>query len=61
MACRRELRGRASMRPRVFPAEDPIGVAILPGDDVASMRPRVFPAEDQNKAEEVLAATESLQ
>ena len=36
----------ASMRPRVFPAEDP----FWPDDVVktleASMRPRVFPAED---------------
>ena len=37
---------RASMRPRVFPAED--GEAGRPEDGAgeASMRPRVFPAED---------------
>ena len=36
----------ASMRPRVFPAEDPALLVALPGELVASMRPRVFPAED---------------
>ena len=38
---------RASMRPRVFPAEDDTETAIpaVEADD-ASMRPRVFPAED---------------
>ena len=37
---------RASMRPRVFPAEDllELGHGELAGP--ASMRPRVFPAED---------------
>ena len=37
----------ASMRPRVFPAEDDFD-AVQSGDTarVASMRPRVFPAED---------------
>ena len=36
----------ASMRPRVFPAEDLVRRRLvqMPGD--ASMRPRVFPAED---------------
>ena len=34
------------MRPRVFPAEDAIGPALLVADTTASMRPRVFPAED---------------
>ena len=38
--------GRASMRPRVFPAEDrPPGQGRIPVQR-ASMRPRVFPAED---------------
>ena len=36
----------ASMRPRVFPAEDGAGVRLAKGDYIASMRPRVFPAED---------------
>ena len=36
---------RASMRPRVFPAEDLIGVALRLRRHVASMRPRVFPAD----------------
>ena len=39
---------RASMRPRVFPAEDPAAVLNVQ-DDVASMRPRVFPAEDKRR------------
>ena len=37
---------RASMRPRVFPAEDVVVVGYRPGRTRASMRPRVFPAED---------------
>ena len=36
----------ASMRPRVFPAEDGHGVRHGHHGGVASMRPRVFPAED---------------
>ena len=36
----------ASMRPRVFPAEDRADVDIRPPQPLASMRPRVFPAED---------------
>ena len=37
----------ASMRPRVFPAEDADdGGARTPEEVLASMRPRVFPAED---------------
>ena len=37
----------ASMRPRVFPAEDAIHVVVRPLPPAeASMRPRVFPAED---------------
>ena len=36
----------ASMRPRVFPAEDIRQAGVVDGDFVASMRPRVFPAED---------------
>ena len=37
----------ASMRPRVFPAEDAdLPRALLDRVDHASMRPRVFPAED---------------
>ena len=37
----------ASMRPRVFPAEDRReGSILLASFHVASMRPRVFPAED---------------
>ena len=43
----RPVRGlHASMRPRVFPAEDVAGDAGRDGRDGASMRPRVFPAED---------------
>ena len=41
----REARG-ASMRPRVFPAEDSDAGAALDLALDASMRPRVFPAED---------------
>ena len=36
----------ASMRPRVFPAEDPAVLVFPRVDQGASMRPRVFPAED---------------
>ena len=36
----------ASMRPRVFPAEDPHLRIVAPDRRRASMRPRVFPAED---------------
>ena len=35
----------ASMRPRVFPAEDTPGTSLVDSRH-ASMRPRVFPAED---------------
>ena len=39
--------GRASMRPRVFPAEDStLLAAAVAAVTAASMRPRVFPAED---------------
>ena len=38
--------GHASMRPRVFPAEDLAGSTMRQPTDPASMRPRVFPAED---------------
>ena len=38
--------GRASMRPRVFPAEDPGSTHRTSRTSWASMRPRVFPAED---------------
>ena len=38
---------RASMRPRVFPAEDLYALPELIAIHVASMRPRVFPAEDE--------------
>ena len=37
---------RASMRPRVFPAEDDGDAAAIVPYGKASMRPRVFPAED---------------
>ena len=37
---------RASMRPRVFPAEDGRRRSGSPAAPAASMRPRVFPAED---------------
>ena len=37
----------ASMRPRVFPAEDDHHAANLRDSVTASMRPRVFPAEDE--------------
>ena len=40
---------RASMRPRVFPAEDRDLVPGHRADAVASMRPRVFPAEDSGR------------
>ena len=36
----------ASMRPRVFPAEDTHPLHLRPQYREASMRPRVFPAED---------------
>ena len=36
----------ASMRPRVFPAEDERGQVVERPPAAASMRPRVFPAED---------------
>ena len=39
-------RDRASMRPRVFPAEDRRNTGRATARDFASMRPRVFPAED---------------
>ena len=43
------MRGRhASMRPRVFPAEDKYFVYCIPFIIIASMRPRVFPAEDRS-------------
>ena len=35
------------MRPRVFPAEDPVRRVFTPFQYGASMRPRVFPAEDE--------------
>ena len=41
----------ASMRPRVFPAEDACGSAAAGGCAGASMRPRVFPAEDTRRCE----------
>ena len=34
------------MRPRVFPAEDPLDTPDAAEARLASMRPRVFPAED---------------
>ena len=43
---REDLYGRASMRPRVFPAEDAGAGAEGHQGHRASMRPRVFPAED---------------
>ena len=39
----------ASMRPRVFPAEDEPLVNVIDGSIRASMRPRVFPAEDDRQ------------
>ena len=36
----------ASMRPRVFPAEDDADRRLVAVPIRASMRPRVFPAED---------------
>ena len=42
----RPNRDEASMRPRVFPAEDANSICYLNGKQIASMRPRVFPAED---------------
>ena len=41
----------ASMRPRVFPAEDPRRRRSQSMPLVASMRPRVFPAEDPPRVE----------
>ena len=38
--------GLASMRPRVFPAEDLDSSVATNRTAYASMRPRVFPAED---------------
>ena len=38
--------GAASMRPRVFPAEDDVILQLQGLVNLASMRPRVFPAED---------------
>ena len=43
------MAGRASMRPRVFPAEDTRERGRSTGrSPCASMRPRVFPAEDRS-------------
>ena len=42
-------RRHASMRPRVFPAEDIRSSEQRVGRRRASMRPRVFPAEDINR------------
>ena len=39
---------RASMRPRVFPAEDQEWRQAPAGEEPASMRPRVFPAEGED-------------
>ena len=39
----------ASMRPRVFPAEDPLFPSNHAPSLAASMRPRVFPAEDEQQ------------
>ena len=41
----------ASMRPRVFPAEDHLKARLTRRRGLASMRPRVFPAEDKVSAE----------
>ena len=41
----------ASMRPRVFPAEDLDDNRLFDRDELASMRPRVFPAEDAGSGE----------
>ena len=38
----------ASMRPRVFPAEDKVAEGVERTTGEASMRPRVFPAEDSS-------------
>ena len=53
---------RASMRPRVFPAEDvkPSGSPIGQSPQ-ASMRPRVFPAEDSAPLPEAKEITLALQ
>ena len=41
------------MRPRVFPAEDMVGLHVALEDVTgASMRPRVFPAEDPRRGAE---------
>ena len=45
----RGLQSTASMRPRVFPAEDVIVVGHARYLAAASMRPRVFPAEDMSR------------
>ena len=39
----------ASMRPRVFPAEDARRPERMRDENRASMRPRVFPAEDDSR------------
>ena len=41
------FRTHASMRPRVFPAEDAMSTYVDAEHLRASMRPRVFPAEDK--------------
>ena len=49
----------ASMRPRVFPAEDLLSALAISPDLPASMRPRVFPAEDDQAASSCIESDSS--
>ena len=51
----------ASMRPRVFPAEDPVAGPVVGADCLASMRPRVFPAEDSRRSMSLCMCVPRLQ
>ena len=51
----------ASMRPRVFPAEDHADHLPVGGAGGASMRPRVFPAEDRRRPSAPRRAVRRLQ
>ena len=51
----------ASMRPRVFPAEDEDSMKTKKELQEASMRPRVFPAEDTGKVGIVIEDGQVLQ
>ena len=51
----------ASMRPRVFPAEDTARLTQGVLRSIASMRPRVFPAEDVRRSRSALVSPVLLQ